>query len=76
MCGSVAIASSLFVFIVSHLDRGQRRRYTFRKPLSETADPSTACVCEESLETGSEMSALVEVTSREVLIVTDKETVL
>lgn len=76
VCGSVAIASSLFVFIVSHLDRGQRRRYTFRKPLSETADPSTACVCEESLETGSEMSALVEVTSRDVLIVTDKETVL
>jgi len=76
VCGSVAIASSLFVFIVSHLHRNQRRRDTFRKRLSTTADPSAACVCEESVETGSEMSALVEMTSREVLIVTDKETVL
>lgn len=76
VCGSVAITSSLFVFIVSHLHRNQRRRYTFRKRLSKTADPSAACVCEESVETGSEMSALVEMTSREVLIVTDKETVL
>jgi len=76
VCGGVAIVSSLFVFIVSHLDRNQRRRYTLRKRLSKTADPSAACVCEESVETGSEMSALVEMISREVLIVTDKETVL
>ena len=76
VCGSVAIVSSILVFIVSRLDRNQRRRYTFRKRLSKTPDPSATCVCEESVETGSEMSALVEMTSREVLIVTDKETVL
>ena len=76
VCGSVSILSSLFVFIVSRLDRDQRRRYTFQKHSVKTADPGTNCVCEESAETGSEMCALVEMTSREVLVVTDRETVL
>ena len=70
VCGSVTIVSSLFVFIVSRLDRNERQRS------SKTADPSAACVCEESVDTGNEMSALVEMTSREVLTVTGKETVL
>ena len=76
VCGSVAIFSSLLVFIVSHLHRTQRRRYTFQKRSIKTADPSATCVCEESVETGSEMSALVEKTSREVFVVMDRETVL
>ena len=76
ICGSVAIASSLLLFIVSHMVRKQRRLFTFKSSPSKTADPSSLCVCEESIETGSETCALVGLSSQEVLVVTDKETVL
>ncbi|KAJ7378461.1 hypothetical protein OS493_022996 [Desmophyllum pertusum] len=39
VCGGVAIISSLLVFIVSRLDRNQRRLYSFKKRSSNTSRP-------------------------------------
>ena len=43
---------------------------------SKTSEPGSLCVCEESIETGNETCALVGLSSQEVLVVTDRETVL
>lgn len=60
--------ASLLVFVVSRLDRNQKRG-------SKNTDLNNVCRYEVSFE--SEMSTILgEKTSREVLIVTDKETVL
>ena len=76
VCGSFIIASSLLVFIVSYMTRKKRRTATFRETSFKLTEPANLCVCEESIETGSEECALVGLTSQEVLIVTDRETVL
>ena len=76
VCGSFIIASSLLVFIVSYMIRKKRRTATFRETSFKLTDPANLCVCEESIETGSEECALVGLTSQEVLVVTDRETVL
>ena len=76
VCGSFIIASSLLVFIVSYMIRKKRRTATFRETSFKLTEPANLCVCEESIETGSEECALVGLTSQEVLVVTDRETVL
>ena len=76
VCGSFIIASSLLVFIVSYMTRKKRRTATFRETSFKLTEPANLCVCEESIETGSEECALVGLTSQEVLVVTDRETVL
>ena len=76
VCGSFIIASSLLVFIVSYMTRKKRRTATFRETSFKSTEPANLCVCEESIETGSEECALVGLTSQEVLVVTDRETVL
>ena len=76
VCGSFIIASSLLVFIVSYMIRKKRRTATFRETSFKLTEPANLCVCEESIETGSEVCALVGLTSQEVLFVTDRETVL
>ena len=76
VCGSFIIASSLLVFIVSYMIRKKRRTATFRETSFKLTEPVNLCVCEESIETGSEECALVGLTSQEVLVVTDRETVL
>lgn len=76
VCGGVAIASSLLLFIVSHMVRKQRRTFTFKERSTTTTEPGSLCVCEESVETGSETCALVGLSSQEILVVTDRETVL
>ena len=76
VCGSFIIASSLLVFIVSYMIRKKRRTATFRESSFKLTEPANLCVCEESIETGSEECALVGLTSQEVLVVTDRETVL
>ena len=76
VCGSFIIASSLLVFIVSYMIRKKRRTATFRETSFKLTEPANLCVCEESIETGSEECALVGLTSQEVLVVADRETVL
>ena len=76
VCGSFIIASSLLVFIVSYMTRKKRRTATFRETSFKLTEPANLCVCEESIETGSEECALVGLTSQEVLVVADRETVL
>ena len=76
VCGSFIIASSLLVFIVSYMIRKKRRTATFRETSFKLTEPANLCVCEGSIETGSEECALVGLTSQEVLVVTDRETVL
>lgn len=78
MCGSVGIMASLFVFVVSRLHRNQRQYYISSRRGSKNTDSNKDCRYEASLETESEMSNMIrgETTSREVLIVADKETVL
>ena len=76
VCGSFIIASSLLVFIVSYMTRKKRRTATFRETSFKSTEPANLCVCEESIETGSEECALVGLTSQEVLVITDRETVL
>ena len=76
VCGSFIIASSLLVFIVSYMTRKKRRTATYRETSFKLTEPANLCVCEESIETGSEECALVGLTSQEVLVVTDRETVL
>ena len=76
VCGSFIIASSLLVFIVSYMIRKKRHTATFRETSFKLTEPANLCVCEESIETGSEECALVGLTSQEVLVVTDRETVL
>lgn len=78
VCGSVGIMASLFVFVVSRLHRNQRQYYISSRRGSKNTDSNKDCRYEGSLETESEMSNMIrgETTSREVLIVADKETVL
>lgn len=56
--------------------RKKRRTATFRESSFKLTEPANLCVFEESIETGSEECALVGLTSQEVLVVTDRETVL
>ena len=76
VCGSVAIASSFLLFFVSYMIRKQRRLFTFNMSSSKTSEPGSLYVCEESIETGSETCVLVGLSSQEVLVVADRETVL